>query len=135
VGPFKPPAFKTSTPQTEKLFVASFANGLQKDGQMTTEERTASEVLLVNDNFDTGTVTTPGQYPLADKTYADLMDRLQKNNFDTVSPDLNRVLLAYYGDLNAPFATKKNKKEWARVVLEVDELKKLNRGEVSAIDE
>ena len=131
VGPFKPLAFKTPTPQTEKLFVASFANALQKYEQMTTEERTAGEVLLVNDNFDTGTVTTPGQYPLADKTYADLMDRLQKNNFDTVSPDLNRVLLAYYGDLNAPFATKKNKKEWAKVVLEVDELKRLSRDDAS----
>ncbi len=132
VGPFKPLAFKTPTPETEKLFVASFANALQKYEQMTAEERTADKVPLVNDNFDTGTVTTPGQYPLADKTYADLMDRLEKNTFGSVSADLRKALLTYYGDLNAPFATKKDKKEWAKVVQEVNALKTSSREQISA---
>ena len=51
------------------------------------------------------------------------MDRLAKNNFAGVSPSLRKDLLAYYGDLNAPFATKKNRKEWNRVVVEVEKLK------------
>jgi hypothetical protein len=33
------------------------------------------------------------------------------------------VLLAYYSDLNAPFATKKDKKEWAKVVRDIDQLR------------
>jgi hypothetical protein len=78
---------------------------------------------LADENFDTGTVTGPGQYPLADQTYAALLDRLQKNNFATVSPGSRTALLAYYSDLNASFATKKDKKEWAKVVRDINELK------------
>jgi hypothetical protein len=83
----------------------------------------STHAILVDGNFDTGTVTGPGQYPLADKTYADLLDRLQKNNFATISPELRAALLAYYADMNAPFATKKDKKEWAKVVRDVNQLK------------
>jgi hypothetical protein len=123
VGPFRALAFKIPTPDAEKLFVASFGNALQTYLQLANQQRNAGQTTLVNDNFDTGTVTTPGQYPLADKTYADLLDRLQQNNFASLSPELRTALLAYYGDLSAPFATKKDKKEWAKVVRNVNQLK------------
>jgi len=123
LGPFRDLAFKIPTPDAEKLFVASFANALQNYLQLANQQRNAGQAILVNDNFDTGTVTTPGQYPLADKTYADLLDRLQKNNFVSLSAELRAALLAYYGDLSAPFATKKDKKEWTRVVRNVNQLK------------
>src|SRR5580704_14650422 len=123
VGPFRALAFKIPTPDAEKLFVASFSNALQNYEQLVKQQGNAGPTTLLNDNFDTGTVTTPGQYPLADKTYADLLDRLQKNNFASLSPELRAALLAYYGDLSAPFATKKDKKEWTRVVRNVNQLK------------
>jgi hypothetical protein len=123
VGPFRDLAFKIPSPDAEKLFVASFTNALQNYLQLVSQQRNAGQATLVNDNFDTGTVTTAGQYPLADKTYADLLDRLQKNNFASLSPQLRTALLAYYGDLSAPFATKKNKTEWTRVVRNVKQLK------------
>jgi hypothetical protein len=125
VGPFRDLAFKIPTPDAEKLFVTSFSKALQSYVQLVKEQGTSgqSQTVLVDENFDTGTVTGPGQYPLADQTYADLLDRLQKNNFVTVSPGLRIVLLAYYSDLNAPFATKKDKKEWVKVVSEVNQLK------------
>jgi hypothetical protein len=123
VGPFRSLAFKIPTPDAEKLFVTSFSSALQNYLQLANQQRNAGPAPLLNDNFDTGTVTGPGQYALADKTYADLLDRLQKNNFSSLSPALRSVLLTYYGDLNAPFATKKDKKEWAKVVREVNQLK------------
>src|ERR1700734_3664479 len=123
VGPFRDLAFKIPTPDAEKLFVASFTSALQNYLQLANQQRTAGQTTLVNDNFDTGPVTSPGQYPLADKTYADLLDRLQKNNFASLSPELRAALLAYYGDLSAPFATKKDKKEWTRLVRNVNQLK------------
>ena len=123
VGPFRDLAFKIPTPDAEKLFVASFSSALQNYLQLASQQRNAGQTTLVNDNFDTGTVTTPGQYPLADKTYADLLDRLQKKNFASLSPELRTALLAYYGDLSAPFATKRNKKQWTRVVRNVNQLK------------
>ena len=125
VGPFRALAFKIPTPDAEKLFVASFSNALQNYVQLAKQQESSgqAQVTLVDENFDTGTVTGPGQYPLTDQTYAALLDRLQKNDFATVSPAVKTALLAYYADLNAPFATKKDKKEWAKVVREVDQLK------------
>jgi hypothetical protein len=123
IGPFRSLSFKIPTPDAEKLFVASFSNALQDYVQLVNQQRNAGGTTLVNDNIDTGTVTGPGQYPLADQTYADLLDRLQKNNFASLSPELRATLLTYYSDLNAPFATKKNKNDWAKVVRNVDQLK------------
>jgi hypothetical protein len=123
VGPFRALAFKIPTPDAERLFVASFSNALQNYVQLVKQEGNSGHTILVDENFDTGTVTGPGQYPLADQTYAGLLDRLEKDNFATVSPGLRTALLAYYADLNAPFATKKDKKEWAKVVRDIDQLK------------
>ena len=123
VGPFRDLAFKIPTPDAEKLFVASFSNALQNYEQLVKQESSSGQAILVDENFDTGTVTGPGQYPLADQTYAALLDRLQKNSFATVSPALRAALLAYYADLNAPFATKKDQKEWAKVVREINQLR------------
>jgi hypothetical protein len=123
VGPFRDLGFKIPTPDAEKLFVASFSNALQNYLQLANQQRNAGHAILINDNFDTGSVTGPGQYPLADQTYANLLDRLQKNNFVSLSPELRAALLTYYADLNAPFAMKKNKKEWAKTVRNVYQLK------------
>jgi len=123
VGPFRDLAFKIPAPDAEKLFVASFSNALQNYEQLVKQESSSGQAILVDENFDTGTVTGPGQYPLADQTYAALLDRLQKNNFATVSPALRAVLLGYYADLNAPFATKKDQKEWGKVVREINQLR------------
>ena len=123
VGPFRDLAFKIPTPDAEKLFVASFSNALQNYMQLAKEQRGSTRATLADYNFDTGTLTGPGQYPLADKTYADLLDRLQKNDFASISPELRKELLRYYSDLNAPFATKRDKNEWAKVVRNVNQLK------------
>ena len=123
IGPFRDLAFKIPTPDAEKLFVASFSNALQNYVKLVKQEGSAGQTILVDENFDTGTVTGPGQYPLADQTYAGLLDRLQRNNFAAVSPELRTALLTYYADMNAPFATKKDKKEWANVVRDINQLK------------
>ena len=87
------------------------------------EIHTAGVVELRNDNFDTGTVTNPGDYPLADSTYADLLDRQAKDHFSATTPALRDTLLTFYADPNAPIATKKKPKQWAKVRTQVDELK------------
>ena len=76
------------TPQTEKLFMASFNDAITEYERLDKTLQAQGHVELVNDNFDTGTVTRPGEYPLADQTYADLVDRLAKDHFAQVSPEL-----------------------------------------------
>lgn len=123
IGPFRSLSFKIPTPEAEKLFMASFNSTLDQYKQLLHDSDAAREAAMTNINLDTGSVTGPGDYPLADKTYAELLDKLSKDHFASVSPELRTVLLTYYGNPDAPFATKKNKAEWDKVLAEVNELK------------
>lgn len=123
VGPFKALAFHAPTPATQTLFMASFNSTLASFKQMVADETATGHVPLRDDNFDTGTITGPGEYPLADQTYAQLVDDLSENHYAELSPELKAVILAYYSDMNVPFATKKDKKKWAALVVKIGELK------------
>ncbi len=132
IGPFKVLSFRTPTPETEKMFEASFNDTITEYGKLMKQQQSGDHVELLNDNFDTGTITGPGQYPLADKTYAALLDRLAKDHFAQVSPELRFAVLSYYSDLNAPFSNKKNKKQWAKTIQNINELKTSNEPKVAA---
>jgi hypothetical protein len=75
---------------------------------------------LPNDNFDTGELTEPTAYPFTDQTYAKL---LAKVSAKPISETLRGDILAFYADLGAPFATKKDPKAWQDVLDELDKLK------------
>ena len=123
VGPFRALAFRAPTPATETMFMASFNSTLVSYTRMVRDQTANGHAPLKDDNFDTGTVTGPGDYPLADQAYAQLVDELSENHFANITPDLQAVILAYYADLNAPFATKKDKKKWDALVAKIGELK------------
>ena len=123
IGPFKALAFHAPTPATQTLFMASFNSTLASYKQLVADETATGHAPLRDDNFDTGTITGPGEYPLADQTYAQLVDDLTENHYVDLSPELKVVILAYYSDMNAPFATKKDKKKWAALVVKIGELK------------
>ena len=124
IGPLRALSFRMPTPQTENMFMASFNGALQGYQRLSDAERNSGHVDLVNDNFDTGSVTSPGQYPLADRTYADLVDRLAKNHFVGINAGASKAtLLDYYRDPNAPVATKKNRNAWTRVQQEIADLR------------
>ena len=119
IGPFRALAFRTPTPQTENFFMASFNVTLRDYETDLHNEATAQNPQIANDNLDTGGFTGPGQYPLADKTYAELLDRLSKTHFAEVSPELKTTVLDFYKGPNAPITTKKNKKEWKKILPEI----------------
>ncbi len=123
IGPFSAFNFKVPTPQAEQLFMASFNGSVTEYERFLREKKDTDSIALVNDNFDTGTVTKPGEYPLADKTYADLLDRQAKDNFKQITPELRQTILDFYSDPNAPITTKQDTKEWPKVVREVQDLK------------
>jgi hypothetical protein len=78
---------------------------------------------LPNDNFDTGEISAPGKYKLADETQAKLLDGLVKQNFVGASPEVRAELLEFFGHPDAPYAMKQKPKEWAKVQAEVEQLK------------
>ncbi len=75
---------------------------------------------LPNDNFDTGELTKPTAYPFADNAYAKLLDKVSGK---PISDPLRSDILAFYADLEAPFATKKDPKAWQNVLDELSKLK------------
>jgi hypothetical protein len=125
VGPFKAVSFKIPSTQTEDLYIKSINKTVDDYGSRLREQR-VGQLKLADMDFDTGRETRAGEYSLADKTYAHLLDDLAKHNFDQASPDLRQNILAFYGDPNAQVATKKNAKAWKTTQEELDKLKASN---------
>jgi hypothetical protein len=121
IGPLKALALRTPTPQAEQLFEHSF-NATLAEYRRLLADYDYGRLVLVNDNFDVGAVTPPGQYRLNDQTYAALLDRLARQNFAGMSAELRSELLRFYSDPAAPYATRKDRKAWERVQ---DELQRL----------
>lgn len=122
VGPLKALAFKMPTPEAEKLFMESFNATIDLYRSMLAQAE-AGTLQLKNTDFDTGRPTRAGEYRLADETYADLLEKLEERNFEAISPQLRDHILAFYGDLSAPVATKEDKKDWRETLRALDRLK------------
>jgi hypothetical protein len=122
VGPLKPIAFKPPTPEAEKMFLDSFDATLSLYLKLLFQAGRGRGDLQ-NKDFDTGRRTRAGEYTLADKTYAEWLDKLEDHNFKTVTQEMREDLLAFYSDLNAPIATKAKKKEWRELLQDLDKLK------------
>jgi hypothetical protein len=70
---------------------------------------------LINRDLDTGYPVRPAGYSLTDYTYAVLLHRLTRVPSQPVPPGVKADVLAYYANLNLPFATKKKPEAWAQV--------------------
>jgi hypothetical protein len=121
-GPLKVLEFRTPTPQTEKLFEASFNATLDRYQKLLNEVR-EGHLDLPNDNCDVGEHTGPGKYRLNDDTHAKLLDKLADGHFTGVSSQLREELLRFFAEPDAPYATKRNAKAWAKVQIELEKLK------------
>jgi hypothetical protein len=119
VGPFKAFAFKPPTPATEKMFMISVNETLAHYRTLLAAQG-RDALKLPNENFDTGEPLKPGTYRLADAAYAKLLDKL---NGKPVPADVRADVLAFYSDMDAPFATKKDPKAWAKLLSDLDTLK------------
>ena len=119
VGPFSALAFHPPTPAVEQLYMHSF-NETLKDYRGLLVAQREGRLQLPNDNFDTGELTEPTAYPFTDQTYAKLLAKVSAKQ---ISETLRSDILAFYADLGAPFATKKDPKAWHDVLDELDKLK------------
>ena len=119
VGPLSALKFHPPTPAVEQLYMHSFNETLDHYRQLLLAQQ-EGRLQLANDNFDTGGITEPGAYHLTDKSYAELLDRV---NDKPVSEALHQNILDFYADLSKPFDTKKNPKEWRNTLRELETLK------------
>jgi hypothetical protein len=121
-GPFKAVNFKIPTQQTEDMYVKSVNETIENYGRLL-HEATNREFDLPNRDCDTGRETHAGEYVLADKTYARLIDELARKNYEPLGPALRDNVLRFYSDPNAPLATRKNVKAWRKLQNELAQLK------------
>ena len=123
VGPLRVLQLRTPTPATERVFEASFNATLDRYRQLLNQVG-AGQLDLPNDNFDTGEITGPGKYRLNDETHAKLLGAPAKQNFVGASAETRAELLELFGHPDAPYATKRKPKEWAKVLGQLEHLKK-----------
>ena len=113
-GPLKVLTFKTPTPETEHMFEHSFNATLDRYRDLLhLEGRRALK--LPNENFDTGGLTGPGVYFKNDDAHAKWLEELARKDFAGASREVMDELLAFYADPDANYATRKSKKEWAKL--------------------
>ncbi len=130
-GPLRVLQLRTPTPETERMFEASFNATMDRYRGLLKEEG-EGRLKLPNDNFDVGEFTPPGKYRMNDDAHAELLGKLAEQNFADMTPDLRAELLDFFSDPNAPYATKRKPKEWSRVVAELQQLKSTPPQPVSA---
>jgi hypothetical protein len=120
-GPLKILQFRTPTPETEHMFEASFNATLSRYRKLLTEAGEGT-LQLENDNFDLGENTGPGKYRMNDEAHAKLLDELAETNFANVTSETKAELLHFYADPDAPYATRRKAKAWAKVRAELLQL-------------
>jgi zinc dependent phospholipase C len=114
VGPLKPLSFKTPTPEAEALFAASFKDARTRYSDAL-EALARGRLNLRNTDFDTGKPSRHGEYALADKTYAELIDRLSKDDFESAPQALRRNITAYYASTPPRTLTREEEKRMEKV--------------------
>ncbi len=122
VGPLKVLAFKAPPPEAEKLFETSFVQTLDVYTGLL-KSQGAGQLRLANRDFDTGHPTEPGEYRLADQTFAELAQKLADRDPATVDPDLRRTIVAYFGAAGTQVAIKRDPQEWQKTVAAVNKLR------------
>jgi hypothetical protein len=87
-------------------------------------EQREGHLQLQDLDFDTGKPSKAGEYSLADKTYAHLLDDLEKHKFDKLTPSLRQNILDFYENAKAPASKKKKDMEqWTKRQKELEDLK------------
>jgi hypothetical protein len=97
IGPFKSLGFNNPTPQTEDLYIKSINTATDRYAALLKAER-AGNLVLPNCDLDDGNLTAPGEYSLADETYASLLAKLSTHNFDRTSAQLRNNILEFYAN-------------------------------------
>src|SRR5437667_6762841 len=104
------------------MLEGSFNATLDRYRGLLTEVREA-RLDLPNNNFDVGESTGPGKYRLYDEAHAELLDKLTENKFASATADVKAELLHFFAEPDAPYATKRNAKAWAKVQTQLQQLR------------
>jgi hypothetical protein len=122
IGPLRALAFHPPGQQAEALFAASFTQTVDQYRGRLREEQSDS-LWLENRDFDTGQITRPTEYRMADDAYSKLAIQLAKKPPGSIEPALVADVLRFYRDPELPYATKRHGKAWRDTLAALAKLK------------
>jgi len=125
VGPLKALTFKDPGPKAEELFVKSFDTVLVHYSSALQALHTG-RLNLPDVDYDTGKPTTIGEYHLADKTYAKLVENLDETKFNNLTKPLKQNILNFYSKADTATMAKEYPKDWQKTYKCLLELKAAN---------
>ena len=125
IGPISNLAIRGPSAETNRWYIESVNRAVDDYEQMLGElaKDPTHQLDLPDRDLDTGNLVRPGSYPLTDKTYAELLNKLTAEPSRRVPAGLRENVLAYYADPDAPITTKKNAGAWKRVQTELTTLR------------
>jgi hypothetical protein len=131
-GPLKALQYKDPTPQTEDLYVKSMNNVIRIYVEQAHKMADGTND-LPDRNLDTGNLTNPGQYKLADEAYSELVLLLAKHNFAGVTHGLRENILWYFSTRTASLSLKRGK--WKKTEEALQALKAANLPQPAAFNQ
>jgi hypothetical protein len=132
-GPFSALDFKIPTTKTEDMYIKSVNATVEDYGHQLKDVKQNGDLDLPNLDCDTGEKTRIGEYKLADKTFAKLVDDLAKKGPAQIDPDLHSDLVQFYSGAKVASAKKSDKKSLDKTLQELDKLGVAVRGESSEL--
>ncbi len=125
IGPLNTLRFKVLTPPAQKEFIDSFDRAVRTYRDQV-HAAGSSTLRLDNTNFDTGALAPPATYRLQDVACAYWLDKLAEERFVHADRAVSGHLLSYYSNLNLPYATKRHRKDWQRLLVELGQLQRVS---------
>jgi len=122
VGPLKALTFKDPGPKGEEFFVRSFDTVLNHYSAALVVLR-SRKLDLRDVDYDTGKPSAIGEYKLADKTYAELLENLDKAKFNNLTAPLKESILNFYGKGDSTMLAKRYPKDWKKTYTCLQEMR------------
>jgi Zinc dependent phospholipase C len=126
IGPLKSLRFKDPGPEGEKLFIKSFDTTVAVYSIALNTLRGQNPINLPDIDFDTGNITAPGEYGLADQTYSLMVIKLQEEKFDNLTSPLKKNILSFYEKADTTTKSNDNKKDkidWKKTYLALQQIR------------
>ena len=126
IGPLRALKFKPPGPEGEKLFIKAFDTAITHYAQVLQILKTNKKLDLPDMDFDTGKITEPGEYGLADQTYSQMVIKLQDDKFTNLTSSLKDNVLSFYNKADTTTKSNEHKKakiDWQKTYLALQQIK------------
>lgn len=138
VGPFRVLSLHVPSAASQKLFLDGLATTVQNYSgyvdDLKTDTPDVRHLNLPDRDLDTGKVTEPGEYRLADVTYAKLLHQIELHPQTAIPAELRTSILNFYKP-GAKNQVQEKPKEWAQVQADLALLKQAKVEELKVSDQ